>query len=164
MSAYTGGSELHDANGVEITSSNNDGEGNNSLRIEHYHSPTVSVDEDDNYYSRTLDEMMEAHLQEMDDEIQRSLDNEMQSAIQKQMDEFLDAERETLYAVYEDEVDGLMENELFVGDIADLAREMQQLLHLSRKPKAFVGVKPSFADINAQVQDIVVNYQAALDK
>jgi hypothetical protein len=118
--------------------------------------------ESEDYYSQAMDEMMEAHFREMDDEIQRQLDEELQDAIQKQLDEYLNAEREKSYAEYQEEMDRQLEKERR-GDEASLVHNMQELLQLSG-PRAFVAVKPTFADINAQIQGIVGTYQHSTKK
>jgi hypothetical protein len=56
-------------------------------------------------YSKAMDEFMEAHFLEIDNEIQRQLDEEIQDSIQKQLDEYLNAGRKMLYAEYQEEMD-----------------------------------------------------------
>jgi cobalamin biosynthesis protein CobT len=159
MSLPTTESEPHED---ESVSCNYDNEDNTD------HSGTIgnvnndNSNESEDHYSKAMDEIMEAHFREMDDEIQRQLDEEIQDAIQKQLDEYLNAEREKLYAEYQEEMDRQLEKER-LGDEASLVYNMQELLQLSQ-PRAFVGVKPTFADINAQIQGIVGTYQHSIKK
>ena len=59
----------------------------------------------EDHYSKAMDEFMEAHFREIDNEIQRQLDEEIQDSIQKQLDEYLNAGRKMLYTEYQEEMD-----------------------------------------------------------
>ena len=103
---------------------------------------------------QAMDEQsMEAQFREMSDEIQRQLDEDIQDAIQKQFDEYIEVEWNKANAKYQEE----MERELDEARRHD--EDFYRHIQLSNKPPTCVAHKPTFADINAQIQDIVSNYQ-----
>ena len=114
----------------------------------------VVVDE----IEQQMDELMEEHFREMSDEIQRSLDEDIQEAMQKQFDEYLEVERNKAYSKYQEEI----ERELNEASHDD--EDFYQHIHLANKPPTCVAHKPTFADINAQIRDIVRNYQQSSNK